>query len=102
MRDNVAALLVYGAYGYTGELIARTAAEFGLRPILSGRDAARLSKLAAELGLEYRLASLDDAASLAAALRGVSCVLHCAGPFVRTSEPMLRACLNAKAHYLDI
>src|SRR3546814_17052749 len=29
-------------------------------------------------------------------------VLHCAGPFSATSAPMIEACLQAKAHYLDI
>ncbi|HET9765594.1 MAG TPA: saccharopine dehydrogenase, partial [Thermoanaerobaculia bacterium] len=33
--------LLYGAYGYTGELIAREAAARGLRPLLAGRDAGR-------------------------------------------------------------
>ena len=33
-----APLLVYGAYGYTGELVARRAVERGLSPILAGRD----------------------------------------------------------------
>jgi saccharopine dehydrogenase (NAD+, L-lysine-forming) len=32
----------------------------------------------------------------------VRVVLHAAGPFVRTSRPMVDACLAAGAHYLDI
>ncbi len=36
------------------------------------------------------------------ALRGVRCVLHCAGLFARTSRPMVDACLAARAYYLDI
>ncbi len=95
-------LLIYGAYGYTGELIAKRAVELGLRPILSGRNPGRLAAVAAPLGLEQRVAALDDAAKLRAALSGVSVVLHCAGPFVHTSRPMLDACLEARAHYLDI
>src|SRR5262245_4592065 len=95
-------LLIYGAYGYTGELIARRALDLGLRPILSGRDPARLSALAQSLGLEQRAAALDDPGALSRALSGVRCVLHCAGPFVRTAQPMLDACLAARAHYLDI
>jgi short subunit dehydrogenase-like uncharacterized protein len=95
-------LLVYGAYGYTGELIARRALELGLRPILSGRDDVRLRALASELGLDQRTAALDDPSGLRDALRGVRCVLHCAGPFVHTATPMLDACLAARVHYLDI
>jgi short subunit dehydrogenase-like uncharacterized protein len=29
-------------------------------------------------------------------------MLHCAGPFSKTSAPMLAACLDANVHYLDI
>ena len=95
-------LLIYGANGYTGRLIVPVAIARGLRPILAGRDAAAVNALAVEHGLESRAASLDDAVALDAALHGVTVVLHCAGPFSRTSRPMVDACLRAGAHYLDI
>ncbi len=97
-----AKLLIYGAYGYTGELITRQAVERGLRPILSGRDPARVARLAAEHGLEHRAVGLDDPAGLEATLRGVHTVLHCAGPFAQTAAPMVEACLRGGVHYLDI
>jgi short subunit dehydrogenase-like uncharacterized protein len=89
--------LIYGANGYTGELIAREAARRGLRPVLAGRSAKAIEPLARELGLEARIFGVD-----APRLEGVGIVLHCAGPFSRTSAPMVTACLAAKAHYLDI
>jgi len=95
-------LLVYGAYGYTGELVARHAVERGLRPVLAGRDAAKLSALARELGLEARPFSLRDPAAVRRGIAGAKVVLHCAGPFVHTFDPMARACLAEGAHYLDI
>lgn len=95
-------LLIYGAYGYTGELIARRAVALGLRPLLCGRDEARLAALAGALGLDYRAAALDDPHGLRRALDDARCVLHCAGPFARTSQPMLDACLARGVHYLDI
>lgn len=94
--------LLYGANGYTGELIAREAAARGLRPILAGRSAERLAPLAQELGLDHRVFALDDARTVERGLEGVRLVLHCAGPFSATAAPMLEACLAAKAHYLDI
>ncbi len=96
------ALLVYGANGYTGELIARAAVRQGLRPVLAGRNAARLAPLAAELGLEARVFGLEDTAALHRGLEGITVVLHCAGPFSATAAPMISACLVAGAHYLDI
>ena len=96
------ALLIYGANGYTGELIAREAVRQGLRPVLAGRNAARLGPLAEGLGLKSRAFGLDDAAALHRGLEGITVVLHCAGPFSATAAPMIAACLAAGAHYLDI
>jgi short subunit dehydrogenase-like uncharacterized protein len=97
-----AGFLLYGATGYTGGLIARLALERGQRPMLAGRDAAGVGALARELGLEHRVFQLDDRAALDGALAGVAAVLHCAGPFSRTSRPMADACLRTGTHYLDI
>ncbi len=94
--------LIYGANGYTGELTARMAVERGMRPILAGRNAAQVQALGAELGLETRIAAVDEPAALDAMLQGVGVVLHCAGPFVHTAEPMVNACLRTGVHYLDI
>lgn len=97
-----ASWVLYGANGYTGELIARRAAAAGARPVLAGRSAEAVSRLAAELGFEHRVFALDDPAALDAGLEGMTAVLHCAGPFSRTAVPMAEACLRARAHYLDI
>jgi short subunit dehydrogenase-like uncharacterized protein len=96
------ALLVYGAYGYTGTLIVHEAMAAGLRPVVAGRDAARIAAFAEPLGLEHRTASMEDPRALDAALADVRVVLHCAGPFAETSRPMADACLRAGVHYLDI
>jgi len=94
--------LIYGANGYTGELIAREAKARSMAPVLAGRSADKIAKLAAELGFEQRVFPVDAAASIAAHLEGIGLVLHCAGPFAATSAPMIDACLQSKAHYLDI
>jgi short subunit dehydrogenase-like uncharacterized protein len=92
--------MIYGANGYTGRLIAEEAARRGMRPILAGRSAAAIEPLAAKLGCPHRIFSLDDSA--AEHLSGVRAVLHCAGPFSATARPMIAACLQARASYLDI
>ena len=94
--------LVYGAYGYTGRLIAQRALERGHRPVLAGRDRARVEQLARELSLPCRVFDLADGDRVARGLEGMSAVLHAAGPFVRTWRPMVDACIEAGAHYLDI
>ena len=94
--------MIYGAYGYTGELIAREALRRGQRPILAGRRAEPLEALSHELGLPYRAFHLENKETLEASLSGIAAMLHCAGPFARTSRSMVEACLHAGCHYLDI
>lgn len=94
--------LIYGAYGYTGELLAEEAVRRGHRPILAGRDAARLHPLAERLGLEWVAVDLADTDALHQVVGRVDLVMHAAGPFVFTSQPMVDACLTVGAHYLDI
>jgi len=92
-------LLIYGANGYTGHLIARTAAAYGVVPVLAGRDEQAVVDVAQKLGLQYRAFPLEKAAQH---LNGIAVVLHCAGPFSRTYAPMVRACIDTGVHYLDI
>jgi short subunit dehydrogenase-like uncharacterized protein len=94
--------MIYGANGFTGELVARHALRAGQRPLLAGRNRAEVAALAGELGLEHRAFPLDDPDAVRRELSGVRAVLHCAGPFSKTSEPMVKACLATGAHYLDI
>lgn len=94
--------MIYGANGYTGELIAREAVRLGLQPILAGRSRDKLQPLASELDLETRVFDLNDAQAVRIALDGLGLVLHCAGPFSATSAPMIEGCLEVGAHYLDI
>ena len=94
--------MIYGANGYTGRLIAEEAARRGLRPILAGRNASAIEPLAKQLKLPVRAFALDNPAAVRAGLKDIGLVLHCAGPFSATSAPMVEACLDVGAHYLDI
>ena len=87
---------------YTGELITRFAAERGLKPVLAGRNEAKISELAGKFDMPYRAFSLEETEKLDAALKETEFVLHCAGPFSLTSNKMVEACLRNKRHYLDI
>ena len=94
--------MIYGANGYTGDLIAREAKARGLEPVLAGRRADAVRAVAEELGLPCRVFDLADPAAVDEGLAGIGLVLHCAGPFSATSAPMIEGCLRAGAHYLDI
>jgi short subunit dehydrogenase-like uncharacterized protein len=98
---------VYGATGYTGKLVAAELARRGAPMVLAGRSAEKLARVAelarAEGGevVDVRAAPIDDHAALVAAFAGCPAVINAAGPFVHTGEPVLRATLEAGAHYLD-
>lgn len=94
--------LLYGANGYTGALIAERAVAEGMRPVLAGRSAREVAKLAERLGLEHRVFDLSDAETVVRNIEDMELVLHTAGPFSATSGPMLDGCLQAKVDYLDI
>ena len=94
--------LIYGSYGYTGQLIVEHALKQGLRPILAGRNEKKLRAQAEQTSLDCRIFALSDTGKLDSALLEVDAVLHCAGPFVHTYRAMAEACLRTQRHYVDI
>ncbi|MCB1626572.1 MAG: saccharopine dehydrogenase NADP-binding domain-containing protein [Xanthomonadales bacterium] len=94
--------LLYGATGYSGELIATEAAKRGHAVILGGRNPDRLQALADRLQRPQRCFTLDDRASVEKGLMGVRLVLNCAGPFNLTANALAQSCLRLGVHYLDI
>ena len=98
----MAELLIYGATGYTGKLIAAAAHAKGERPVLAGRNPTKIRPLAEKFGLPWTSFDLDDSRAIDRALTEVKAVLHIAGPFSATSKPMVDACIRTGRHYLDI
>lgn len=94
--------MLYGANGYTAGLILELALKAGHRPVLAGRNREAIEALARRHDLPARIFDLAHPETLTSALSGIDAVLHCAGPFSATAAPMLEACLQVGAHYLDI
>ncbi len=96
-------IVVYGATGYTGQLVAAELARREAEFVLAGRSAAKLDALAAELHSEPPTAAvaLDDSAGLRRLLEPAAAVIACAGPFTVHGEPVLAAAVDAGTHYLD-
>jgi short subunit dehydrogenase-like uncharacterized protein len=99
-----ARIVLFGATGFTGELTARALVARDARPLLVGRDAARVGALADRLGLRSAVADAtapDAAAAIAALLRRGDVLVSTVGPFGRWGEPAVAAAIAAGAHYLD-
>lgn len=94
-------LLIYGATGYTGRLVAERAVQIGLDVTVAGRDAGRVRGLADPLRVESRVFDVADADAVRTALQDVDCVLNVAGPFRHTARPLMDAAVEAGVHYLD-
>ncbi|MFF2189391.1 saccharopine dehydrogenase family protein [Streptomyces sp. NPDC058155] len=94
-------LLVYGATGYTGRLVAEHARQSGLDVVVAGRNRERVTALGEELGFQSRTFTVDDPTLLREALDDITVVLNVAGPFHRTAGPLMDACIDKGVHYLD-
>ena len=95
-------IVIYGASGLTGSLIATALYEQGLQFIMAGRDPQRLEAAAKGLGdPEIRSAPVHDVDALVAIFEDCDVVINCAGPFGSIGEPLVQAALQADCHYLD-
>jgi short subunit dehydrogenase-like uncharacterized protein len=94
-------LMIYGATGYTGRMAAEHATAAGTPLVLAGRSEAALSKFSADLGVEYRVFGLEDAATIGSGFAGISVLLNCAGPFMRTADALMKTSIRNGIHYLD-
>lgn len=93
-------LLIYGANGYTGQMAAERAKALGLTFEIAGRNPERLEALATRLDVPFRVFSPDDQS--ARYLEGIDVLLNFAGPFAKTAEALMNACIKANVDYLDI
>jgi short subunit dehydrogenase-like uncharacterized protein len=96
-------IVVYGATGYTGRLVAHELRRRGLDVVLAGRDAGKLARLAEALGggVPTHAIELEDRSGLRHLLGDAGAVIDCAGPFVRYGEPVARAAIETGTHYVD-
>ncbi|UVO51742.1 hypothetical protein M0208_14950 [Sphingomonas sp. SUN019] len=93
-------VLLYGATGRSGRLLAAALCDLADRLVLGGRDAAALLALAGHLRLEARVLGADG--DIADGLDDIGLVVNAAGPFARTAEPAIEACVRTRTDYMDI
>jgi len=103
-------IIVYGATGYTGRLVAEYLAHHygteGPRWGMAGRSAAKLAEVRDLIGARADtplvVADSSDPASLAAMAEQTRVVLTTVGPYQLYGEPVLRACVAAGTDYADL
>jgi len=103
-------LVIHGASGFTGRLVAeylaRRAPAEGLRWAMSGRNLVKLAEVRDAIGAPANtpllLADAADPASLAALAARTRVVLTTVGPYQLYGEPLVRACAEAGTDYADL
>jgi short subunit dehydrogenase-like uncharacterized protein len=99
-------VVVYGASGYTGRLVAEYLREFNLPFIAAGRNADRLQQAMEHVpGIEtaqYEVVAVEHSVdALTELFTGAKVVCNTVGPFALYGAEVVEACINAGCHYLD-
>ncbi|HXS90578.1 MAG TPA: saccharopine dehydrogenase NADP-binding domain-containing protein [Steroidobacteraceae bacterium] len=98
--------VVLGGYGNFGKrVVTALAADRSCRVIVAGRDLQKARAVADEMGGPAEAAALDSrATNLAAELQrlGANVVVHTAGPFQGQDYVVAKACIEARAQYVDL
>jgi short subunit dehydrogenase-like uncharacterized protein len=97
-----AAIVLFGATGYTGRLTAQALVGRGAKPVLAARSEDRLRQLAHDLGgLEWITADVSRPETVRDAVPQGAVLVSTVGPFTRWGGPAIEAALAARASYLD-
>lgn len=104
--SNVRPVVIYGASGSTGRLVAEYLREYSIPFVAAGRSKARVQAVMDKVpGIEtadYEVAETDGSVeSLTALFEGRAVVCNVVGPFLRYAEPVVKAAHAAGCHYLD-
>src|ERR1700754_3022506 len=95
-------IVVFGATGYTGRLIAERLVAAGARPVLAGRSGDRLSSLAASLGgLPWERADAMRQNTVLDLVGPGDVLISTVGPFAKWGVPAVRAACDAGCVYMD-
>ena len=105
-------IIVWGASGYTGRLIARYLAQHAaannVKFAIAARSESKLAALASSLSsspsapIQTLTASLSSPASLTALTAQCRALIAAAGPFALHGEPIIAACISTSTDYCDI
>ncbi|MCE2841610.1 MAG: saccharopine dehydrogenase family protein [Novosphingobium sp.] len=103
-------IVVYGATGYTGRLVAEYLAHHyqgkGPKWAMAGRSAEKLAEVRDLIGAPADtplvVANSDDPASMKALAESTRVVVTTVGPYQLYGEPLLKACVAAGTDYADL
>jgi len=100
-------VILYGASGFSGRLVAEFLREYNVPFIAAGRNRARMEQVMSRVpGIEtaqYEIVEVGPSVDeLAALFAGAKVVCNTVGPFLYNGPRVIEACLKAGCHYIDI
>jgi short subunit dehydrogenase-like uncharacterized protein len=107
MADRQFDIVLYGASGFTGKLVAAylNEAHPDVTWAIAGRNRQKLDALRRELNrseLPIVIADSADPASLAAMTASTKTLISTVGPYAKFGTPVLEACAQEGTHYCDL
>ena len=112
MTDRQFDIVIYGATGYTGRLVAEHfLREYGDKPdaptwAMAGRNPDKLAEVKREIGAPDStptiVADAADTVSLDLMCEQAKVVITTVGPYQLYGEPLLAACAKSGTHYADL
>jgi len=106
-------VIIFGATGFTGKYTVFEAVSVlqNFRWGIAGRNQAKLEQTLKEMGAKANknlmntpiiIADVNDEASLLEMARRAKVIVNCCGPYRFFGEPVVRACIEAGAHHVDV
>lgn len=107
MSDRPYEIILYGASGFTGLLVAEylAAAHAGLKWAIAGRNRQKLERIRDKLmlpELPIVIADSHDKEQLANMVRQARTVISTVGPYAQFGTPLLETCAREGTHYCDL
>src|SRR5437879_5142578 len=96
-------IVLFGASGYTGRLVAEALVHANVRPVLAGRSHQSLAALGVSLGkgLDIAVADARRPESLLALVQPGDVLLSTVGPYVRHGRSVVEVAIYRRATYVD-
>ncbi|MEU4239599.1 saccharopine dehydrogenase NADP-binding domain-containing protein [Actinoplanes sp. NPDC026619] len=100
-------IVVYGASGFVGVLVAKYLAEHApaaTRVALAGRSETKLTEVKQRLGVDWPIVVADasDTPALEKLAAGTRVVITTVGPYAKYGRAIVRACAAAGTDYVDL
>lgn len=111
MKDNKLDIVIFGATGFTGRYVIKEAARLAKEKEFNFGVAGRRKEALESAVKTYApdienvpiiIADIKNEESLKKMVEKARVLVNCCGPFIYYGEPVIKACIAAKVHYVDV